>query len=385
MARRSMRFERRLDAILDFLRFLMRIVVKLGTHTLTDNTDSLSRPRMIDLVRQMADLHTQGHEILLVSSGAVFAGREVLGPPPRRRDIPFKQVLAAVGQGRLMGLYEQFFDLYGIPVAQALLTRADLADRERYLNARNTLRSLLRLRIVPVINENDVVGIEEIKIGDNDNLSALVANAVDAHVLIMLTDQPGLFTADPRLDPHADLIPEVRTIDERIRRLAGSSGTAAGTGGMATKIQAAELATRSGTEVIVAAGAEPNVLLRLVAGESLGTRFLATVSHVESRKRWILAESPRGDIHVDRGAAEALKRNGKSLLPVGVIAVDGQFERGQTVRLLAPDGREIARGIANYDASSLMAILGRQSGEIPAVLGFQYGPTVVHRDNLVLV
>jgi glutamate 5-kinase len=363
----------------------MRFVVKLGTHTLTDNSDRLSRPRMIDLVRQIAHLHTQGHEMLLVSSGAIFAGREVLGPPPRRKDIPFKQVLAAVGQGRLMGLYEQFFALYDIPVAQALLIRADLADRERYLNARNTLLSLLRLRIVPVINENDVVAIEEIKIGDNDNLSALVANLVDADLLIILTDQAGLFTADPRLDPSAELISKVTTIDDRIRHLAGSSRSAVGTGGMATKIEAAELATRSGTQVIIAPGGAPDVLLRLVAQEALGTCFETAVSRVESRKRWILAERPQGDIGVDPGAVQALVQNGKSLLPVGVTRVDGRFVRGQTVRLLAPDGGELARGITNYGAADLVAIMGRHSSEIPAVLGYQYGPTVVHRDDLVLV
>ncbi len=363
----------------------MRIVVKVGTHTLTDNGDRLSRPRMIDLVRQMAQLHHRGDEMLLVTSGAVFAGREVLGPPPGRRDIPFKQVLAAIGQGRLMGLYEQFFGLYDIHVAQALLTRADLEDRERYLNARNTLLSLLGLHVVPVINENDVVGIEEIKIGDNDNLSALVANLVDADLLIILTDQPGLFTADPRADPHARLIPEVMYIDEHIRRLAGGSGTTMGTGGMATKIKAAELATRSGTQVVITAGDAPDVLLRVVAGEALGTRFLTEVDCVESRKRWILAEAPHGEIHVDAGAAEALVKHGKSLLPAGVTGAQGQFERGQTVRIVAPDGCEIARGIAQYAAADVRAIMGCQSDEIPATLGYQYGPNVVHRDDMVLV
>lgn len=363
----------------------MRIVVKLGTHTLTDNSGRLSRPRMIDLVRQIALLHHQEREILLVSSGAVFAGGEVLGPPTLRRDLPFKQVLAAVGQGRLMGLYEQFFALYDIVVAQALLTRADLANRERYLNARNTLLSLLQLRVLPVINENDVVAIEEIKIGDNDNLGALVANLVDADLLIMLTDQAGLFTADPTTDPTARLIPQVDVIDEGIRRLAGGSGSSVGTGGMTTKIQAAELATRSGTEVVIAAGSEADVLSRLAAGETLGTRFLTNVSHVESRKRWILAEPPGGDLLLDQGAVEALVSAGKSLLPVGVVDVRGEFERGQTVRLLAPDGSEIARGIAHYDIDSLRAIMGHQSAEIPTILGYQYGPTVVHRDDLVLV
>jgi glutamate 5-kinase len=340
---------------------------------------------MLELVKQIAQLRAEGHQMLLVSSGAIFAGREMLGPPPRRRDIPFKQILAAAGQVRLMGLYEQFFALYDTPVAQALLTRADLADRGRYLNARNTLLSLLQLRVVPVINENDVVAVEEIKIGDNDSLSALVANLVDADWLIILTDQAGLFTTDPRLDPNARLIPEVAIIDEEVRHSASGSRSALGTGGMATKIEAAELATRSGTNVVIAAGGEPDVLIRLVGGEALGTRFPTTVSHVESRKRWILAEPARGDIGVDQGAAKALLRHGKSLLAVGVTSVSGQFERGQTVRLLGPEGHEIARGITNYDASDLTAIQGRRSDAIPAVLGYQYGPTVVHRDDLVLV
>lgn len=363
----------------------MRIVVKLGTGVLTGGGDRLSRPRMLELVKQMAQLHTEGHELLLVSSGAIFAGRESMGPPPRRKDIPFKQTLAAVGQVRLMALYEQFFGLYDVPVAQALLTRADMADRERYLNARNTLLSLLQLRIVPITNENDVVAIEEIKIGDNDNLSALVANLVDADWLIMLTDQAGLFTADPRLNPNARLIPEVTNIDESVRHLAGGSGSGVGTGGMTTKIEAAELATRSGTSVIIAAGAERDVLPRLVTGEALGTRFPTTVSHVESRKRWILAEPAQGEIRVDEGAAQALIEQGKSLLAVGVTQVGGRFERGQTVRLLGPDGREIARGITNYNTSDLAAIKGHRSDEIPVILGYQYGPTVVHRDDLVLV
>jgi glutamate 5-kinase len=340
---------------------------------------------MLEMVKQMAHLHAQGHEMLLVSSGAIFAGREQLGPPPRRRDIPFKQTLAAVGQVRLMGLYEQFFALYDIPVAQALLTRADLADRGRYLNARNTLLSLLQLRVVPVINENDVVAVEEIKIGDNDNLSALVANLVDADWLVILTDQAGLFTADPRADPHARLIAEVDSIDAGVRQSALGSRSGVGTGGMASKIEAAELATRSGTQVVIAAGWEPDVLARLVRGEALGTRFPAAVSQVESRKRWILAEPARGDIQVDEGAAQALLQQGKSLLAVGVKRVDGRFERGQTVRLLGPDGREIARGITNYNAADLAAIRGLHSDQIPAVLGYQYGPTVVHRDDMVVV
>jgi glutamate 5-kinase len=340
---------------------------------------------MIELIRQVSQLHQAGHEVLIVSSGAVFAGRAALGTAPRRRDVLYKQALAAVGQVRLMAIYEQLFSIYDIVIAQALLTRADLADRERYLNARNTLFSLLSLRIVPIINENDVVGVEEIRIGDNDNLSALVANVVDADLLAILTDQAGLFSADPRVDPQAELIPEVKIIDEHIRSLAGGSRSGVGTGGMTTKIQAAEMATRSGTQVVIASGAEPDILLRLVNGEPLGTRFLPVSSHLESRKRWILAEPAQGEIVVDEGAAHALLRQGKSLLPVGVTAVTGSFVRGQTVRVLTAQGAEIARGVAHYSKEDLVAIQGRHSEEIATILGYEYGPTVVHRDDMVLV
>ncbi len=363
----------------------MRVVVKLGTGTLTVGADRLSRPRMLEIVRQVARLHGQGHEMLLVSSGAIFAGRERLALSPRRKDIAFKQTLAAVGQVVLMGLYEQFFDHYGVSIAQALLTRGDFADRERYLNARNTLLSLIALRTVPIVNENDVVAVEEIKIGDNDNLSALVANLVDADLLIILTDQAGLFTADPRLDPEAQLIPEVDAITDEVRRLAGGRGSAASVGGMVTKIDAAELATRSGTEVAIAAGGEADVLPRLVEGETIGTRFRTAMSRLEGHKRWILAEPPAGDIYVDSGAARAMTAGGKSLLAVGIVSVVGEFERGQTVRLLSEERREVARGVTNYDAAALRAIQGHQSSEIPAILGYEYGPTVVHRDGMVLV
>ncbi len=362
-----------------------RIVVKLGTSVLTAGTDRLNRPQILDLVRQMAGLFAEGREMILVSSGAIMAGREVLGFPKLDKNIPFRQVLAAVGQGRLMHLYAQLFDLYDITVAQALLTRRDLAHRSHYLNARNTLMALLRQRVLPVVNENDTVAVEEIKIGDNDNLSALVANLVDADLLIMLTDTAGLFTADPRLDPNARLIPEVPMIDDTIRELAGSTTTGRGVGGMITKIEAAELATRSGTEVVIAAGDVDNVIPRLVAGEAIGTRFRATASRVESRKRWILAEPPRGTVVVDAGAARALLKNGKSLLPVGVTAVEGHFERGETVRVVDQMGVEIGRGITNYGAGSLTRIHGLQSDQIEKVLGYDYGAVVIHRDDLVVV
>jgi len=362
-----------------------RIVVKLGTGVLTNGTDRLSRPRMVDLVRQIATLHAAGREVVVVSSGAVTTGREALGFPKMTKDLPFKQVLAAVGQGRLMHLYAQLFDLYDITVAQALLTRADLVDRQRYLNARNTLLALLARKVIPIVNENDVVGLDEIKIGDNDNLSALVANLVDADLLVMLTDIAGLFTADPHLVPDARLIPEVDNIDDNIRLLAGTTRTRRGTGGMITKIQAAELAIQGGTTVVIAAGDAPEVLLRLVAGESVGTRFIPAVDRLESRKRWILAEPARGRIYIDRGAAEAILLRGKSLLPVGITLIEGCFDRGATVHICNPEGDEIARGITNYSADDLTAIRGHRSGEIATVLGYEYGAEAVHRNNLVVV
>lgn len=363
----------------------MRIVLKLGTHVLTEGGVRLSRPAMLEIVRQVAVLQKQGHEMVVVSSAAVFAGREVLGPPARRRDIPFKQVLAATGQVRLVGVYREFFEFYDLLVAQALLTRSDLTDRERYLNARNTLLSLIQLKVIPIINENDVVAIDEIKIGDNDNLSALVANLVDADWLILLTDQAGLFTSDPRKDEKAKLISEVTRIDQKIRRLAGGRGSDHGTGGMTTKIEAAELATRSGTAVVIASGRERDVLLRLAAGESIGTRFAPLASRIESRKRWILAEPCKGEIVVDEGAAAALTTQGKSLLAAGVAQVRGRFERGRTIRLLTTGERELGRGITNYGSDDLEKIRGHHSDRIVSILGYQYGPTVIHRDDLVIL
>ncbi len=365
----------------------MRIVIKVGTNVLRAGTERLHRPRLIDLARQIAGLAGSGHEVILVSSGAIFAGRELLGIDHRtqRKDIPYKQMLAAVGQGRLLALYQQIFDMYGIVVAQALLTRADLANRTRYLNARNTLQLLLQQKILPIINENDVIAVDEIKFGDNDNLSALVANLIDADLLLILTDQRGLFTADPRTNPHAQLIREVAVIDESILTAAGGSASGGvGTGGMMTKIRAAELATRSGVEVVIAPGSEPDGIVRVVNGEGVGTRFPAQVSHVESRKRWILAEAAQGAVTIDKGAADALGQRGKSLLAVGVTAVSGDFNRGATIRVLDLQGQQIGRGIANYNAANLRVIAGKRSDQIAEILGYDYGQTVIHRDNLVM-
>jgi glutamate 5-kinase len=365
----------------------MRVVIKVGTNILSAGTQGIHRPRLIDLARQIACLNDDRHELILVSSGAIFAGRELLGlsPTSQKRDVPHKQMLAAVGQGHLLALYQQIFQMYNLTVAQALLTRADLANRTRYLNARNTLQLLLKHRVIPIVNENDVVAIDEIKVGDNDNLSALVANLIEADLLIILTDQPGLFTADPRQDSNAQLVSSVTTIDEQIWAMAGSSSGDIGTGGMITKIEAAELATRSGVEVIIAAGHDSNTIIRVVNGEPLGTRFATQSSRVESRKRWILAEEAQGAVVVDDGADHALLNQSKSLLVVGVTHVVGDFERGAIIRVLNAGGQEIGRGLAHYNAGDLQAICGKRSHQIAQILGFDYGPTAVHRDNLVTI
>jgi len=366
-----------------------RIVVKLGTSTLTAGTPRLSLPRLVDLVRQMAQLHTQaGAALIVVSSGAIAAGRECLSFPQLPKELPAKQMLAAIGQPRLMAIYEQLFGLYGLKVAQVLLTRADLADRRRYLNARNTLNALLEQGVIPIINENDTVATEEIRVGDNDNLSALAANLVEADLLALLTDQAGLYTADPRSDPTAQLVRQVSGphIPPAVWQAAGGAvGGGLGTGGMLTKLQAADLARRSGVTVVIAAGAEPDVLPRLAAGEALGTRFTPVVSSLEGRKRFVLAgRRAPGALTVDDGAAQALQRGG-SLLPVGIVSVSGRFQRGDTVRVVDAQGGEIARGLSNYAAEDLQRIRGVQSEQIEAILGFFYGDEAIHHNNMVVL
>jgi glutamate 5-kinase len=376
------------ESAADRLRY-RRIVAKLGTNLLTAGGDQLDGETMASLVGQVARLHGMGAAVILVTSGAIAAGRQRLGHVRTRRDIPTRQVLAAVGQSHLMQRYDQLFAAEDIVVAQTLLTKRDLSDRVGYLNARNTLLGLLELGAVPIVNENDVVAVEEIegaKIGDNDNLSALVANLVDADLLALLTDTGGLYTADPRLDPSARLIARVERIDE-VEGLAGPSGPGErGTGGMATKVQAARLATSGGTPVVIVNGDEPDVLPRLAQGESLGTFFPAQVDRMESRKRWMLSRlAVRGRIIVDAGAARALRRDKKSLLPAGVREVEGTFERGEAVDICGPDGERIACGIANYGRDEVEAIRGLRSERIAETLGYEFGSEVVHRNNLVLL
>jgi glutamate 5-kinase len=366
-----------------------RIIAKLGTALLTNGSDNLDKEVMSRLVAQLAKLHGEGREVIIVSSGAMAAGRNKLELNKRVRDIPFKQVLASVGQHRLVSLYEQLFADNNITVAQALLARVDLLDRAGYLNARNTLLALLELKVICIVNENDVVAVDEIQeavFGDNDNLSAMVANLVDADLLLILTDIGGLYTADPHRHPDAKLIPEVKTIDAKIERLAADTPSQVGTGGMTAKVEAARLATSSGVTVVIADGREPDVILRVARGEALGTRFLPSASRLESRQRWMLSGlSTKGKLVVDSGAATALKDQKRSLLAAGIKEVEGEFKRGDIVNIYDPEGGRLACGIANYSSKDIALIKGAHSEKITTLLGYDYGSEVVHRNNLVVV
>ena len=366
-----------------------RIVIKLGTNLLTGGGGSLDLKVMADLAGQVAKLHHDGHEIIVVSSGAVAAGRDLLGIKNKRKDIPFTQVMASVGQNRLMNIYYGLFLEHGINVAQALLTRSDLTDRAHYLNARNTLLALMDLKVICVVNENDVVCTDELgeqRFGDNDNLSAMVANLVDADLLVLLSDVEGLYTSDPQQDPRAKLIPVVDIIDNKIDEMAGSAGSTRGTGGMVTKIEAARLATSSGVPVIIAKGSLPGVITEAASGKSVGTFFTARDSKIESRQRWLLSGlSCMGRLFIDKGAAAALRRQKKSLLPAGIVEVQGSFKRGDVVDIFESGGKKIGSGIANYSSGDLLRIRGEKSGTIADILGYVYGDEAVHRDNLALV
>ena len=365
------------------------MVVKIGTRLLTGSTQNLDMAVMSNLVAQVALLHKQGVEPIIVSSGAIASGRQKLGLTRAIKDVPLKQVLAAVGQSRLMNTYEWLFDKHDITVAQALLTKADLADRAGYLNARNTLLALLELGVIGIVNENDVISIDEIKeakFGDNDNLSAMVANLVDADLLIILTDTDGLYTADPNRDPGAQLIPVVEKINAKIVRLGAINEDNIGTGGMITKIEAARLATSSGVEVIIANGKEENVIVRLASGEALGTRFLPLTSKLESRKRWLLSGlSTRGKLVIDEGAATALRKQNRSLLSAGIDRVEGKFKRGDIVAIYDTGGKHLGCGITSYSSENIGIIKGAHSSKIADLLSFDYGPEVVHRNNLALL
>ncbi|EIO4104189.1 glutamate 5-kinase [Vibrio vulnificus] len=362
------------------------IVVKLGTSVLTGGTLALDRAHMVELARQCAELKKQGHSVVVVSSGAIAAGREHLGYPALPNAMASKQLLAAVGQSQLIQTWESLFALYGIKIGQMLLTRADLEDRERFLNARDTINALVENGIIPVVNENDAVATSEIKVGDNDNLSALVGILCGADKLLLLTDQKGLYTADPRKDPNAELIKEVKVIDDTLRKIAGGSGTTLGTGGMATKLQAADIARRAGIEVIIAAGRGQNVIFDALSPVPQGTRFLPCEEALENRKRWILAgPAASGDIVIDQGAVKAVVEKGGSLLAKGVTKVLGEFSRGEVVRVTDAQGHLVARGIASYSNQDMAKIAGKHSKDIISILGYDYGSEVIHRDDMVVI
>jgi glutamate 5-kinase len=361
-------------------------VVKIGSALLTNEGRGLDQEAIAVWVEQMVALQRAGRQLLLVSSGAVAEGMSRLGLCRRPTALHELQAAAAVGQMGLVQAYESRFISHGIHTAQVLLTHEDLADRRRYLNARSTLRTLLAMGVVPVINENDTVASDEIRFGDNDTLAALVANLVEADLLVLLTDQQGLFERDPRQHPDARFIAEARAGDPALLGMAGDSGGRLGSGGMQTKIQAAAKAARSGAATLILWGREPGVLTRVAEGEALGTLLRPATGRLAARKQWLAGQLQiRGELHLDAGAVAALQRSGRSLLPVGVTSVAGRFERGDLVRCLDGAGCEVARGLSNYSAAEALRILGQPSERIKSILGYVDEPELIHRDNLVLM
>ena len=363
-----------------------RIVVKIGSSLLTNAGAGLDRGAIADWARQIGGLRSRGMEVLVVSSGAIAEGMKRLRWSRRPHAVNQLQAAAAVGQMGLVQMWESCFSELGLHTAQVLLTHEDLGDRRRYLNARTTLKTLVGLGVVPVINENDTVVVEEIRFGDNDTLGALVTNLIEADAFVILTDQQGLFSADPRKVPGAQLVERASAGDAALEAMAGGAGSALGSGGMLTKVLAAKRAARSGAHTAIAYGREPEVLSRLFAGESIGTLLTARTAPVAARKQWLADHlKPAGRILLDAGAVKALVTDGKSLLPIGATAVEGVFERGEVVSVTAPDGREIARGLVNYGATETARILRRPTTEIEAVLGYIAEPELIHRDNLVVL
>jgi len=368
----------------NLLAHIKRVVVKIGSSVISDES-GLNAAMLDALCHDVDQLRKRGLEVILVSSGAVAAGKADLGVRGRPHTIPLKQAAAAIGQSRLMRAYKERLRPMGHLVAQVLLTRDDLANRRRYLNARNTLMTLLEHGAIPIINENDTVVVDEIRFGDNDNLSAMTTNLVEAGLLVMLSDVDGLFDRDPARHKDAQLLPVVERISEEIEAMAGGSSSDLGTGGMATKIKAAKRATLCGAAAVIMNGRTPGNLLRLFDGVELGTYFLPARGRLAARKHWIaFTKKPRGKLLLDQGAIRAVVERGKSLLPSGISGVEGGFERGDAVRLCNLDGAEFARGVVNYTQAELLRIIGRNSSEIEKILGYKYGDEVVHRDNLVL-
>ena len=362
-----------------------RIVVKVGSSLVTDEGRGLDRAAISRWGAEIASLRTSGKQVVVVSSGAVAEGMKRLGWSQRPREMHELQAAAAVGQMGLAQVYESCFAEHGLRTAQVLLTHEDLADRRRYLNARSTLRTLLELAVVPIINENDTVVTDEIKFGDNDTLGALVTNLIDADALVILTDQQGLFTADPRRDPSATLLPAVRAGDPRLEAIAGGTGSSIARGGMITKVRAAQRAARGGASTVVASGRLDGVLRRLAAGEALGTQFIADLPRLAARKQWMADHLQlRGAVTVDAGAARALCAEGRSLLPIGITEVQGDYERGEVIAIRSAEGAELGRGLSNYSSADTRRIMRRASSEIEAILGYIEEPELIHRDDLVL-
>jgi glutamate 5-kinase len=363
-----------------------RIVVKVGSSLVTDEGRGLDHAAVARWAEEIAELKRAGREIVLVSSGAIAEGIKRLGWRSRPSAMHELQAAAAVGQMGLVQAYESAFSRYGLHTAQILLTHEDLVDRRRYLNARSTLVTLLRLDVIPVINENDTVTTDEIRFGDNDTLGALVTNLIEADVLVLLTDQQGLYTADPRQDAAATLVRSARAGDPKLEAMAGGVGSATGRGGMLTKILAAKRAARSGASTVIACGREERVLSRLARGEAIGTALMAEAVSLAARKQWLADHLQlAGRLMLDAGAVRALVRDGKSLLPIGVVAVAGEFDRGEVVGCFDPDGHEIARGLVNYSAQESARILRKPSSEIENILGYVDEAELIHRDNMVLL
>ncbi|MGR6034601.1 MAG: glutamate 5-kinase [Candidatus Nitrosoglobus sp.] len=363
-----------------------RWVVKIGSALLTTHNRSLDIDRIHDLANHIASLRNRGYEIVLVSSGSVAAGMQRLGWHRRPRALHQLQAAAAVGQMGLIQAYEAQFQHHGQHTAQVLLTYDDLTDRNRYINARSTLRTLLYLGVVPIINENDTVATEEIRFGDNDTLSALVANLVEAELLVILTDQAGLFNADPRHTPDAKFIPEAAANDLTLDAMASPGTGTLGRGGMITKIKAARRAERSGTITVIASGRESNVLQRIACGEAIGTLLWPNTEPLAARKQWLAGQlQTKGCLQLDAGAIKVIRESGRSLLPIGVLACEGCFARGEVVSCLDSEAREIARGLVNYNAEETRRILGHPSNQIEQILGYVDEEELIHRDNLVLL
>ena len=368
------------------LRQAKRVIVKVGTSSLTHANGRINMDKMEVLVRQICNLANAGKEMILVSSGATAAGLPSLGFTSRPDDIALKQAAASVGQGILLHMYEKLFAEYGHTVGQILVTREDTVKRSHYLNLRNTLTALIGLGVIPIINENDVVAIDEFKIGDNDTLSANIASIIDADVLIILSDIEGLYTANPSTDSTATLIHEVEVLTPYIYEISGGAGSSLGTGGMYTKIQAAHISTNSGVHMVIASGEHPDSIKAIMNGEERGTHFWAYRDVPQIKKRWMaFGTRLQGTIYVDKGCRDALLTNGSSILPVGILSGEGQFEEGDTISIVH-DGEEIARGIVNFNLSDLLKIKGHKSQDIPGILGVRDTyHVVVHRDNLVVL